>query len=314
MLRFFLPFLAFVMTTLTAGADALVLANKDRITGTLVREENGWIVFQSDLLGEVSVPSDRARIEFSSAKKEPRRPSVDYKFKPLDLRTAAKDPKQVAKADQIGWVRRLEFGFTSQSGGSKKSDMALNFEAGRRGKRSEARFLARYLFGESNDQQTSDLLESSLRLRRNLSENTFAQSSTRVSRDTIKQIDLDAEQGIGLGRNVLNTDSLILAFGAGAAARYRDETVEPGGWAYLVDGFQDMRYEINSRLSIVQDLSMVVAPTNSDDYKIRLNAALTGKVTESFNMSMRYEYEYDRSLALDLRDNQRIVTALVYVF
>ncbi|MBE2213854.1 MAG: DUF481 domain-containing protein [Opitutaceae bacterium] len=297
----------------TLLADVLVLANKDRITGTLVRQEDGKIVFNSDLLGELIVAADVARVEVPKAPAK-KKPDANYKFKPLDLRTAAKDPQQAERAERTEWVRRMEFGFTSQSGRAEKSDLAFNFEAGRRGKRSEARFLARYLWGESNDDETSDLIESSLRLRRNLSANTFAQSSTRASRDAIKEIDLDGEQGFGLGRNFINTDSVVLAFGAGAAARYRDERTLPGEWDYLVDCFQDLRWEINPRMSLVQDASMVVAPANRDDYKFRINTALTGKVTDAFNMTMRYEYEYDRTLDLALRDNQRIVTALVYVF
>lgn len=311
-----LALLATVFCASFARGDVLVLSNKDRITGTLVREEEGKIVFLSDILGEITVPATMARVETPPPPKPstPRKPDANYRFRPLDLRTAAKDPSQAAKAERVGWVRRFEFGFTSQSGRADKSDLALNFEAGRRGRRSETRYQARYLFGESNDRKTSDLAETNLRLRRNLSERTFAQSSTRLSRDEIKDIDLDGEQGLGLGRNFINTETTVLAFGAGTAARYRDSATDPGEWAYLVDCFQDFRYEINSRFSVVQDLSMVLAPANRDDYKIRLNTALTGKVTDAFNMTMRYEYEYDRSLDLELRDNQRIVTALVYVF
>jgi putative salt-induced outer membrane protein YdiY len=297
----------------TLGADVLVLSNNDRISGTLVRQEYGMIVFRSNLLGELVVPAEIARVEVARTGQR-KKPDANYKFKPLDLRTATKDPKQAERAERTEWVRRVEFGFTSQSGRADKSDLALNFEAGRRGKRSEARFLARYLWGENSDEATNDLIESSLRLRRNLSTNTFAQSSTRISRDAIKEIDLDGEQGLGLGRNFINTKSVVLAFGAGAAARYRDETTTPGEWDYLVDCFQDLRWEFNPRLSLVQDASMVVAPANRDDYKFRINTALTGKVTDAFNMTMRYEYEYDRTLDLELRDNQRIVTALVYVF
>lgn len=319
MLRSILAALPLLLLTAAGQADVLVLANKDRLTGTLVKEENGMITFRSEVLGEITVSSELARLEappppLPVPAAQVKRPDANYRFRPLDLRTAARDPKQAAKAERIEWIRRFEFGFTSQSGRAEKSDLALNFEAGRRGKRSEARFLARYLFGESNDRQTSDLLEANLRLRRNLSQNTFAQSSTRVARDEIKELDLDGEQGFGLGRNFINRESMVLAFGAGAASRYRDERTQPGEWDYLVDCFQDFRYEINSRMSIVQDLSMVIAPANRDDYKIRVNTALTGRVTDAFNMTMRYEYEYDRSLDLELRDNQRIVTALVYVF
>lgn len=302
-----------LLVAATLRADVLVLSNKDRITGTLVRQDAERIVFHSDLLGELIVPTDIARVELAKSSAR-RRPDANYKFKPLDVRTAARDPTQAERAERTEWVRRVEFGFTSQSGRADKSDLAFNFEAGRRSKRSETRFLARYLWGESEDDETSDLIESSLRLRRNLSANTFAQSSTRVSRDAIKELDLDGEQGFGLGRNFINTRTVVLAFGAGAAARYRDETTLPGEWDYLVDCFQDLRWDINPRMSLVQDASMVVAPANRDDYKFRINTALTGRVTDAFNMTMRYEYEYDRALDLELRDNQRIVTALVYVF
>ncbi len=309
--RSFLAFLVVATLSCLARADVLVLANKDRLNGTLIREENGMITFNSPVLGEITLPSSMARIESAPG---PRKLDASFRFSPLDLRTVTKDPGQAMKAERISWVRRFEFGFTSQSGRAEKADLALNFEAGRRSRNSETRFLARYLFGESEDVATSDLLESSLRLRRNLSTNTFAQSSTRVSRDLIKGLDVDGEQGLGLGRNLVNRESLILAIGAGAAARYRDQTTDSGDWDYLVDAFQDLRYDISSRLSLVQDLSMVVAPANRDDYKVRLNTALTGKMTDTISMSMRYEFEYDRSLELELRDNQRIVTSVVYVF
>lgn len=311
MVRLLAITITLVLASAALQADVLILANNDRISGKFEREEDGMIVFTSPVLGELRISNELARLEPVAA--QPRL-DASFRFKPLDIRAAARDPGQALKAERIGWVRRMEFGFTSQSGRADKADLALNFEAGRRGKRSEARFLARYLWGESENEATSDLAESSLRLRRSLSDKTFLQSSTKLTRDLIKEIDLDGEQGFGLGRNVLNSDTAILAFGAGAASRYREQANEPAEWDYLVDCFQDLRYEINKRLSLVQDLSVVVAPANQDDYKLRLNTALTGKVTEAFNMTMRYEYEYDRSLDLDLRANQRVVTALVYVF
>lgn len=309
--RLIAALVSFLAVVFSLRADVLVLSNNDRITGTLIRQDLHGIVFDSPLLGRLTVAREAGRVEVTSAS----RPlDANYTFKSLDLRTIATNPGKALKAERVGWVRRMEFGFTSQSGRSDKSDLSFNFEAGRRGKSTETRFMARYLYGESEDEETSDLAESSLRFRRTLSENTFAQSLTRLSSDRIKRIDLDGEQGLGLGRNVINSDYAVLAFGAGAATRYRDEATQAGEWDYLVDCFQDLRYEINSRLSLVQDLSVVVAPANRDDYKFRINTALTGKVTNTFNMTMRYEYEYDRSLDLDLRDSQRIVTALVYVF
>ena len=46
-----------------AQADTLVLANGDRLTGTLVSADAHRIVFRSDLLGQVEVAAGQARVE-----------------------------------------------------------------------------------------------------------------------------------------------------------------------------------------------------------------------------------------------------------
>jgi putative salt-induced outer membrane protein YdiY len=107
-----------------------------------------------------------------------------------------------------------------------------------------------------------------------------------------------------------------VAVGGGAAVRYRDIPTEPAPeWIYLVDAFQDMVYSINHRLSITQDLSMLGQPFGAEDeFLLKLNAALTNKLTEQLDLKLRYEYEYDRSLDDAARKNQRIVTSVAYIF
>ena len=46
-----------------AQADTLVLANGDRLTGTLVSADAHRIVFRSDMLGQVEVAAGQARVE-----------------------------------------------------------------------------------------------------------------------------------------------------------------------------------------------------------------------------------------------------------
>ena len=85
-------------------------------------------------------------------------------------------------------------------------------------------------------------------------------------------------------------------------------------WAVLVDGFQDFTYEINDRLTLTQDFSMVLAPARSDDYKLRLNAALNTQLTDALQMTMRYEFEYNRAVVPLERESQRILTSIGLVF
>lgn len=307
-----LPLLA-----IPARADTLVLENGDKLTGQLIAEENGVIQFQSIALGLIVLPVAKAHVEVSPKlaavpANAPLLPPTE--FKPVDLRAALRDPSRALRARPVGWQRRIEFGLTSQSSVADQTDIALRLEAIRAGRTSETRLLARLLYGENDDVRTTDKTEASARYRKNLSSVLFAQSDTRYMRDTVTGVDAEAEQGFGLGRNFVNRESLVLAFGGGMAARYREIADEPSGVAYVVDAFQDLTYAINSHFSLSEDMSLRVAPANVDDYQLHLNAAFTGKLTETLNLSMRYEVNYDRSLEDDARSTQRIVTALGYVF
>ena len=48
------------------SADTLQFNNGDRLTGKLVREENGTIYFKSDILGEISLPVSAAKLHIES--------------------------------------------------------------------------------------------------------------------------------------------------------------------------------------------------------------------------------------------------------
>jgi len=82
----------------------------------------------------------------------------------------------------------------------------------------------------------------------------------------------------------------------------------------VVNVFQDMTVFLNPRLSFKQDLLAVVAPTNSNDYRINFNAGIIGRLTDTLHITARVELEYDRRLVSGLRYNQRITTSLGFVY
>ena len=203
---------------------------------------------------------------------------------------------------------------TLQSGRKDKMDVSGRFAAERNVKGDQYRLLARRLYGEAKSEKSTDLLDSSFRWRRDMSPRVFTQALTAYSFDQIKDIHHDFSQGMGVGRKVYNLDTLSLSMGGGATARYRDENGDPPVWNYMVDAFQDMDYEISDVFKVTQAASILIEPEDPDNYTLRLNAALIGKISKTVSLSMRYEYEFDNSLDLENRLSQRIITSLGYLF
>jgi putative salt-induced outer membrane protein YdiY len=53
----------------------------------------------------------------------------------------------------------------------------------------------------------------------------------------------------------------------------------------------------------------------SENYKLRFNTTLQGKVSERISMNIRYEYEFDSAVFVrDAEYDQRITSSLAYAF
>jgi len=316
--------LIFITTTLTAETR-LVLGNGDSLRGVLVKVEDGVIHFDSDALGILTLPSTGVTIEETDPSKSVTREILAAgaeESAAVQSKADSPDPAHQNNPDDEpdlvkrvpAWKKNIEFGLTMQSGRRDKMDISGRFSANRIVKQDAYRILARYLYGETASEKSTDQFESSFRWRRDLSPRTFTQALTAYENDDIKLINHDFSQGVGVGRKLYNLDTFSFSLGGGATARYRDENGDPPRWNYMVDAFQDFDYKINSIFKVVQDANVLIEPEDPDNYALRLNAALIGKITETVTMSMRYEYEYDNSLTLSNRFNQRIITSLGYLF
>jgi putative salt-induced outer membrane protein YdiY len=316
--------LLFLTATLTAETR-LILGNGDSLRGQVVKVKNGVVHFDSEALGILTLPSTGVTIEETDSSK-----SVTREILAAGGEESAAVPTEVdspAPANQTDsdlqeeplkkipdWEKNVEFGLTMQSGRSEKMDVSGRFSAQRSVEQDQYRIRARYLYGETQSEKSTDQLESSFRWRRDLNPRMFTQALTAYEYDDIKHINRDFSQSVGVGRKLYNLDTFSFSMGGGAIARYRDENGDPPRWNYMVDAFQDIDYKINSIFMVTQDANILVEPEDPDNYSLRLNAALIGKITETVTMSMRYEYEYDNSLTLSNRFNQRIITSLGYLF
>ncbi|MDR1010768.1 MAG: DUF481 domain-containing protein [Opitutaceae bacterium] len=347
--------IALAALSLLAGAglraDVLTLANGDKLKGKLVKNVDDMITFKSDILGEIIVPTTKAKVEVDltpeqkaalaakaaeekriaeakakeaaeKKKAEARQNLKLAKFNPIEVRSAAKAPR-TTKVDDTGWLSRIELGLTNQTGRVETTSIYLRTENNRRTPKTETRFLNNLNYTRTNGVRTVDSFNSNLRFRRTLTgERLFAQSNTRYARDSVTSIKADVDQGIGLGYNIVSLKNLMLAAGTDAAVRYQSFMQKgtaarpPDRTSTIMDFFEDMSLTINPRFSLTQEFIAVLNPEDFDERKFNFNAGLTGKVTRTFNITTRLELEYYKAdtVAEDQRYNQRIITTLAYVF
>ncbi len=236
-------------------------------------------------------------------------------------------------AAQLGrWRGKVELGFQQQSGRQDGLTGSLRADAERERGRNQVKANVRYLYGELNDRINTDRTDASVRWRHQLSARVFAQSLTSFLTDDVKQIDQNYEQNLGFGYALLKRDRHVINVGGGATGQYRQAVNIDKGMAILGEVFQDYTYRINGRITLVQDLLAQYSPVTKDryilrngalvaaagdvqNYKVRFNSTLQGRVTDKVSMNIRFEYEFDNTIAdREAKADQRISSSFGYAF
>lgn len=310
------------MVQAQAREEVLILENGDRISGELVSEENGTIVFRSAVLGEIRVPAAGATIRQQSKDTDADQSAVAASA----ARAMAATPFEGPQLDRTGgdksapeeaenpWKRRVDFGLTAQTGKKELANYSLRLEAGRTTDRGQLNFAVNHRYGKADGALFADATDASALITRNVSEELFWRGQTRYETDNVLGVEHSAEQSVGLGYTLFDSERLKLDVGGGAAVRHREAYGDAARWDGLFDAFGKFRYAVNERLSLSQDFWMTTAPTRSDDFRLRANTALVNQLTEMLNLSIRYEVEMNRMPTGRVPDTQRLITAVGCVF
>lgn len=310
------------------------LGNGDRVSGRLLSREQGVVRVQSPLLGEIAVAEAAASV-VAAPTEEPVAPSISAVPKNPAPAVASAPVEKPAEKKAEGvkpaakpWKTKLELGFVQQSGRKDTLNYDLRGETERTVRRHRLRGTARMLYAEQNNKPSADREEAVFRWRYDLGQGFFTQSQSSYFQDEITGIHSNIEQGAALGYKVLALERHEMNVGAGGTAQYRDWDAGSNGVSPYVEVFQDYVYQINPRISLRQDAGVqyspsdraisrpgVVASPELENYKLRFNGALQGKVTDHVTANLRYEYEWDNTIALrENRGLQRITSSIGYTF
>lgn len=343
----------FGLSRVEAVAVQVILDNGDTLSGQFLAKSEAAISLKVDYLGEISLPLDRVKEivheEAAQVVTEEPAPEALEAAAPKQVEAAKSSTASKAEAEELasaeaeasrerlrfGWVqrflvslgeyeerlnilpnwdKRLQFGLDSTKGRRDQSSQNYRLEMDRKFESSRITLKSEYVFGQANGATTRDRLSSSYRWRKDFAPGVFYESQSEYFSDQIKLIDSNIEQKLGLGTRLLDQKHSVLSAGLGASGRWREIASRDSDVVYLVSVFQDWDYRMSERIRVKQDFSFAMPLEESDDYELNFSAALTSAVTNSINLSFRYELGFDNSLSADRREDRRFVSSLGYKF
>lgn len=302
--------LAAVLAVSALRAEVWVLKNGDRLTAKLIEEDEETVEIEHPQLGRLRFA--REAIKLAPPPEAP---------KAAPGAAAGPTVASVTKTERKPvWKQQIEVGLTQQSGKTEKQDLIARYQIEGRVKSDTFRGTARYLQGEVNGKTTNDRREADFRWRHDFSGRLFAQSLTTYYSDDVRRVQNSVEQQLGGGYRVLDVRRHKANVGIGAVGQYLDrETFDPE-IALLGTVFQDYALTWSDRLKLTQESSLqmkqntaTVSQPGADNYRAKFNTALQSKITSQLLLNIRFEMDYDATIAdKDLRSDQRLITSVGY--
>lgn len=331
LLRFRLFLVAALMAApavLSCSATELIFANGDRLTGHVIKRENGKVYFHSQALGDIVALEKDVTI-------------VDKPVSPVPPNSLTGLPPQKkaaptqAKPTVTPWSGKVEVGYDNQLTNIRTVSTTAKVTVNRTVDQYDIMGTARYLYGSSAGLPTTDLTDGEFRVRDNLDSQFFLQSDSTAGDNKIQEINFEGQENVGAGVKVIKTERSTVDIGAGVSGQYLNAYGIQEGWNYLGNVFQDYTFKINGRYTFLEDVwaqyspqtrerfggdaanpnSLVATIGSDEDYAYKFHTTLQGMLTKHLSLNLHWEYEYNNAI-LDnsLRGEERITTTLGYGF
>lgn len=326
--------LALLLAGMSAlAADTLVLSNGDRLTGTVLSQDDGVIIFHSDLLGRLTVPAKDATVDAAApaltaedAAVEAEAIATDTTSDEAEAATEETDAftDAIAGAESWmkenivpeGWSGKLSFGFSFIETDTETTAITFDFN----GKKDAAphHYMFDVYYNYKNEQQTNgtsnkqlDKWGASIGYNYDITKRLYFLSEIDYLRDMVKNIRHESNLDLGIGYRIIDEEDMKLSIAPAYTLQYKDAEGVEQKWYHLATLKQDFSYNFNSMFRFEENASGGIAPANTEDYNYKLKAALIAKLNEWIEASLSYQLSYDNTVGSGgTKKEQQIIFAL----
>ncbi|MEM9226979.1 MAG: DUF481 domain-containing protein [Verrucomicrobiota bacterium] len=312
-------------------ADVLIFNNGDRLSGTLISEEDGVITFASTSLGQIQVSTKRASVQTAAEVKA----EVDGPVMPGEGEqlAAAEGAPQVPEAndeqadttaqaeeeanlfDQMisewketfesiipeGWSGKIDFGYAYTNTNTRKQELVAKFKAEMKDGDHGYSLRGFYEFGDTVAQNgtksvDTDKFGGGFRYEYDFAEDWFFFSDSDYLQDRVKAIRDQATQTLGVGYRIYNEDDLKLSVNFGGAGQYKSVVGDSKKWFYYGSVGNDFEYHFNGFFRIEQSANFRIDPSDTNAYQWYFYLAGVATLTDWIEASLSYNLDYDNTV------------------
>lgn len=328
--KYFL-FLAMALGSQAVVADVVTLQNGDRISGTIKSKASDTVVFESQYMGEITLPwseitslvtdqSIRLKLDGDRVVSGKVIPSEDgtlklvaeddlFETKPIPLTniTAINPVIEDGKAKIRGGIN---VGAASFTGNTDKKSFHADAEVIARSKNNRVTLGGALDWGEDDGTESTNNGIAYGKYDHFISDKWYAYANTSFEMDRFQDLDLRTTLGGGMGYQFIETDRTQLSFEAGPSfvnENYsigQDNSFAAGRWAVRFEHwlYRDM-------LQFFHHHEGLLSFDNVSDYYIRSRTGLRVPLMKGFALTTEIDVDYDNvpSIGKDKTDTVYLI-------
>ena len=295
-----------------ARADEVTLVNGDKLTGTVVKVEEGKLTLKTEYAGAIEIQVDKIKRIVTDNPAEVHLVGGEVlkgKIKTTEEGKLAVEPSPEREAATVEWNKvaainpppkppakltgNISLGGAYQTGNTDRRSFSAAADASIRGERD--RFGVRFIFNYADEKEevTTRNLYGALKYDYFFTKKIYGYLGLEMLKDRFKDLNLRTIIGPGVGYQVWEDPIKFLLFEAGIAYYSEDRRIaEDDSWvaARLAGSF---RYTLSKYLTFSDRLEVYPSLANANDFTLRNEAAILSPIGAGWSLKLANILEYD---------------------
>ncbi|HTI71819.1 MAG TPA: DUF481 domain-containing protein [Candidatus Limnocylindria bacterium] len=315
------------MQALAAGKDPTVilhLKNGDRVSGQILSETAGRVVLDTTYGGRIKIAADQ--IEKRETPAPPPPPAGSQASPPLATTPPAPSAKPSpappatistnalshswyslhwAAPFMTNWHGSVQLGSDLGFGSTDHRNFYVNASASHTYNRIHNLASFSTTYGIVNDVESANRMDGSLKTDIDLgkSRRLYVYNLFGAGYDRIRQIDLQFNEGTGLGYKVINEKKFLLNVESGAEYQHFRYTTSPSRSLYSVRFGENLTWRITDKMTLTHTLSISPRFDDFSDYRAHGTLSLGYPLSSRITINMNLLDDYDSQPPIGAKNN-----------